>query len=90
MSGKFKNKVSESNIYTFHTKLFWRNNIFFYNYTANADIVTNVHAVVIASNKTLPEVNVSWIPPVNPNGFVVAYNVHYSRVDDTVQVITSI
>ncbi|KAJ2948131.1 hypothetical protein O0L34_g9931 [Tuta absoluta] len=51
----------------------------------NADIVTEVHAVVLSSNKTLPVVNITWAPPVNPNGFVVAYNVHYSRVDDNNQ-----
>ncbi|KAI5644933.1 protein tyrosine kinase domain-containing protein [Phthorimaea operculella] len=51
----------------------------------NADIVTEVHTVVLSSNKTLPVVNVTWAPPVNPNGFVVAYNVHYSRVEDNNQ-----
>ncbi|XP_049874642.1 insulin-like peptide receptor isoform X2 [Pectinophora gossypiella] len=51
----------------------------------NADVVTDVRAIVLPSNKTLPEVNVTWSPPQNPNGFVVAYNVHYSRVEDSSQ-----
>ncbi|XP_026738926.1 insulin-like receptor isoform X2 [Trichoplusia ni] len=48
----------------------------------NADVVSDLQAEVIVSNKTLAEVNVTWKPPVNPNGFVVAYTVHYSRVED--------
>ncbi|XP_049691896.1 insulin-like receptor isoform X1 [Helicoverpa armigera] len=48
----------------------------------NADLVTNLQAEVIVSNKSLAEVNVTWKPPQNPNGFVVAYSVHYSRVED--------
>ncbi|CAG4978004.1 unnamed protein product [Parnassius apollo] len=48
----------------------------------NADVVKDVRAEVIVSNKTLPEVNVTWKPPENPNGFVVAYNVHHSRIED--------
>ncbi|CAH0727470.1 unnamed protein product, partial [Brenthis ino] len=51
----------------------------------NADVVRNLHAEVLPSNKTLPEVNVTWQPPEDPNGFVVAYSVHQSRVDDTNQ-----
>ncbi|XP_068626888.1 insulin receptor-like isoform X2 [Battus philenor] len=51
----------------------------------NADVVKDVRAEVIVSNKTLPEVNVTWKPPENPNGFVVAYNVHHSRVEDNSQ-----
>ncbi|XP_072941369.1 insulin-like receptor isoform X2 [Epargyreus clarus] len=47
----------------------------------NADVVRNVDAKILPSNKTLPEVNVTWQPPEDPNGFVVAYNVHYSRVE---------
>ncbi|CAH2102301.1 unnamed protein product [Euphydryas editha] len=48
----------------------------------NADVVRNLHAEILPSNKTLPEVNVTWQPPEDPNGFVVAYNVHHSRVED--------
>ncbi|CAH2050646.1 unnamed protein product, partial [Iphiclides podalirius] len=51
----------------------------------NADVVKDVRAEVIVSNKTLPEVNVTWKPPENPNGFVVAYNVHHSRIEDNIQ-----
>ncbi|XP_046978161.1 insulin receptor-like [Vanessa cardui] len=51
----------------------------------NADVVRNMHAEVLPSNKTLPEVNVTWQPPEDPNGFVVAYNVHHSRVEDNNQ-----
>lgn len=51
----------------------------------NADIVSKVQADIITSNKTLPEVNITWEPPKNPNGFVVAYKVHYLRVQDGVQ-----
>lgn len=50
------------------------------------DVVTHLQAEVLPSNKTSPEVNVTWEPPQNPNGFVVAYNVHYTRVEDTNQV----
>ncbi|KAJ8735724.1 hypothetical protein PYW07_007344 [Mythimna separata] len=49
----------------------------------NADIVHNLQAEVIVSNKTTAEVNVTWKPPKNPNGFVVAYTVHYYRVEDS-------
>ncbi|KAL0901343.1 hypothetical protein ABMA27_006622 [Loxostege sticticalis] len=52
---------------------------------ANVDVVTHLQAEVLPSNKTSPEVNVTWEPPQNPNGFVVAYNVHYTRVEDTNQ-----
>lgn len=52
----------------------------------NSDIVSNLQADVIASNKTLAEVNVTWKPPKNPNGFVVAYIVYYSRVEDNLAV----
>lgn len=52
----------------------------------NADVVRNLHAEILPSNKTLPEVNVTWQPPEDPNGFVVAYNVHHSRVEDGNQV----
>ncbi|CAK1540177.1 unnamed protein product [Leptosia nina] len=48
----------------------------------NADFVRNVRADIVPSNKTLPEVNVTWLPPEDPNGFVVAYNVYHSRVED--------
>ncbi|KAJ0182393.1 hypothetical protein K1T71_001762 [Dendrolimus kikuchii] len=42
----------------------------------NADVVSKVQVEIV--NKTSPEVNVTWEPPRNPNGFVVAYNIHYS------------
>ncbi|CAG9796449.1 unnamed protein product [Diatraea saccharalis] len=58
-------------------------NIFRTQELANADVVKNLHAEVIASNKTLPDVNVTWEPPHNPNGFVVAYNVHYTPIEDS-------
>ncbi|CAH2989241.1 unnamed protein product [Chilo suppressalis] len=51
----------------------------------NADVVTHLQAEVLASNKTLPDVNVTWEPPKNPNGFVVAYNVHYTPIEDSNQ-----
>ncbi|XP_075974749.1 insulin-like receptor [Anticarsia gemmatalis] len=51
----------------------------------NADVVRDLRAEVILSNKTLGEVNVTWKPPVKPNGFVVAYTVHYSRIEDNGQ-----
>ncbi|KAL4719210.1 hypothetical protein ACJJTC_019400, partial [Scirpophaga incertulas] len=51
----------------------------------NADTVTNLQAEVVPSNKTLPDVNVTWEPPQNPNGFVVAYNVHYTRIEESNQ-----
>ncbi|VVD05182.1 unnamed protein product [Leptidea sinapis] len=38
----------------------------------NADVVRNLHAEMVPSNKTLPEVNVTWLPPEDPNGFVYA------------------
>ncbi|CAG9135656.1 unnamed protein product [Plutella xylostella] len=49
----------------------------------NADVVKNVRAEIISSNKTLPaaEVNVTWDPPDDPNGFVVAYDMHHTRVE---------
>ncbi|XP_073958347.1 insulin-like receptor isoform X2 [Choristoneura fumiferana] len=49
------------------------------------DVVRKVHAEVLPSNKTMPDVNVTWEPPDNPNGFVVAYNVHHLRVEDNAQ-----
>ncbi|XP_026320144.1 insulin receptor-like isoform X2 [Hyposmocoma kahamanoa] len=51
----------------------------------NADVVRDVRATIIPSNRTLPEVNVTWSPPLNPNGFVVAYKVHYSPIEDGAQ-----
>ncbi|KAG6450517.1 hypothetical protein O3G_MSEX006612 [Manduca sexta] len=51
----------------------------------NADVVNNFKAEIVKSNKTFPDVNLKWDPPANPNGFVVAYNVHYSRVEDSNQ-----
>ncbi|XP_063823056.1 insulin-like receptor isoform X2 [Ostrinia nubilalis] len=51
----------------------------------NVDVAARLQAEVLPSNKTLPEVNVTWEPPQNPNGFVVAYNVHYTRIEDTNQ-----
>ncbi|XP_022822155.1 insulin-like receptor isoform X1 [Spodoptera litura] len=55
----------------------------------NADIVDNLQAEVIISNKTLGEVNVTWKPPKNPNGFVVAYSVYYTRVDESTSLTPS-
>ncbi|XP_026758782.1 insulin-like receptor isoform X2 [Galleria mellonella] len=52
----------------------------------NADVIGNLQADILPSNKTLPEVNVTWEPPKNPNGFLAAYKVHYSRVEDSTQV----
>ncbi|CAH2236371.1 jg10751 [Pararge aegeria aegeria] len=49
----------------------------------NADVVKNLNVAVL--NKTQPEVNVTWLPPEDPNGFVVAYSVRSSRVDDSSQ-----
>ncbi|XP_045527669.1 insulin-like receptor isoform X1 [Pieris brassicae] len=64
----------------------WCSERAFYNFRTleqlNADIVSNVRAEMVMSNKTLPEVNVTWTPPDDPNGFVVAYNVYHSRVAD--------
>ncbi|CAB3240968.1 unnamed protein product [Arctia plantaginis] len=51
----------------------------------DVDVVSNLRAEVVVSNKTLGEVNVTWKPPENPNGFVVAYTVHYSRIEDNGQ-----
>ncbi|XP_050666756.1 insulin-like receptor [Leptidea sinapis] len=51
----------------------------------NADVVRNLHAEIVPSNKTLPEVNVTWLPPEDPNGFVVAYNVYHGRVEESAQ-----
>ncbi|XP_038207553.1 insulin-like growth factor 1 receptor isoform X1 [Zerene cesonia] len=51
----------------------------------NVDVVRKVRAEVVPSNKTLSEVNVTWLPPEDPNGFVVAYNVYHSRVEDSAQ-----
>lgn len=51
----------------------------------NTDVVSNFQVEIMPANKTLPEVNVTWEPPLNPNGFVVAYNVHYSRIEDSAQ-----
>ncbi|XP_061385952.1 insulin-like receptor isoform X3 [Danaus plexippus] len=52
---------------------------------SNADVVRSLQAEVLPSNKTLPEVNVTWVPPEDPNGFVVAYNVYHSRVENNNQ-----
>lgn len=52
----------------------------------DADIVRDVHAELIVSNNTLGEVNVTWKPPLSPNGFVVAYTVQHSRIEDNGQV----
>lgn len=59
-------------------------------FAVNADIVDNLQAEVVVSNKTLGEVNVTWKPPKNPNGFVVAYSVYYARVDDSLSSVSSV
>ncbi|XP_013134628.1 PREDICTED: insulin-like receptor [Papilio polytes] len=51
----------------------------------NADVVQDVRVEVITSNKTLPELNVTWKPPDNPNGFAIAYFVQHSRIVDNNQ-----
>nr|UVI03456.1 insulin receptor [Grapholita molesta] len=52
----------------------------------SVDVVGKVQAMELPSNMSLPEVSVTWEPPVNPNGFVVAYSVHLMRVEDNTQV----
>ncbi|XP_053611419.1 insulin receptor-like isoform X2 [Plodia interpunctella] len=52
---------------------------------AGADMVTNLHAEILPSNKTVPEVNVTWEPPKNPNGFLAAYRVQYTKVEENTQ-----
>ncbi|XP_041975458.1 insulin-like receptor isoform X2 [Aricia agestis] len=69
-----KNWCSERAQYTFRTLE-----------RQDADVVRNLRAEVVPSNKTSPEVNVTWQPPVDPNGFIVAYNVHHSRVEDSTE-----
>ncbi|GBP37476.1 Insulin-like receptor [Eumeta japonica] len=49
---------------------------------ADADVVTNVRADLLPANKSTPEVNVTWDPPKQPNGIVVAYNIRHSRVEN--------
>nr|ATU31392.1 insulin receptor [Maruca vitrata] len=65
---------------------YWCSKRAFYTFRTNelpdVDVVRHLQAELLPSNKTLPEVNVTWEPPQNPNGFVVAYNVHYTRVED--------
>ncbi|XP_052740241.1 insulin receptor isoform X1 [Bicyclus anynana] len=46
----------------------------------NADVVQNLNVAMV--NKTVPELNVTWLPPEDPNGFVVAYSVRTTRVED--------
>ncbi|XP_045769194.1 insulin receptor-like isoform X2 [Maniola jurtina] len=47
----------------------------------NADVVRNLNVAVL--NKTQPELNVTWQPPEDPNGFVVAYKVKASLVGES-------
>ncbi|XP_013197113.2 insulin receptor [Amyelois transitella] len=52
---------------------------------AGADMVTNLRAEILPSNKTVPEVNVTWDQPKNPNGFLAAYRVQYTKIEENNQ-----
>ncbi|XP_063395481.1 insulin receptor-like [Cydia fagiglandana] len=71
-----KTRCSDRAFYTFRTTEL-----------SSVDMVSKVRAYELPSNMTLPDVNVTWDPPVNPNGFVVAYSVYLVPVEDNTKMM---